>query len=189
MKRHPVSGTYARALRDIAIERGKIDEIAEELESLEQALYGDKSLRVFFESPKIPRPEKKSVLEKTLSGKVSAEVLNLLKILVDRGRQGLLDQICATFAELYDSHMKRMHVTVDCAVPIADQQASQLKELLGSRLDRTITMETRVDDDLLGGMKVRFGDTVIDGSIRTQLNKVREAVASQRLGSDLFNED
>ena len=189
MKRHPVSGTYARALRDIAIERGKIDEIAGELEALDQAFHGDRTLLVFFESPKIPRHEKKSVLEKTLTGKVSEEVLNLLKILIDRSRQSVFDQICATFKDLYDEHKKRMHVTVDCAVPIADEQANRLKELLASRLDREIIMETRVDEDLLGGMKVRFGDTVIDGSIRTQLNKVREAVASQRLGSDLFNED
>ena len=67
MKRHPVSGTYARALRDIAVERGKIDEIAGELVALDQALSGDRALQVFFESPKIPRNEKKSVLEKTLA--------------------------------------------------------------------------------------------------------------------------
>lgn len=191
MKRHPVAGTYARALMEIGAEKGggKADEIFEELDLLEKDVLSDAFFRVFFESPKIPREEKKKVLEKALSGKVCDEVLNLLRILIDRGRQMLLDQIYESYSELYDDFKRRAHVRIDSAVELSTDKRSRLAEVLGKKLDREIIMTERIDTDLLGGMTIRFGDTVIDGSIRTQLNKVRDAISSQRLGSDLIHED
>ena len=191
MKRNPVAGTYARALMEIGAEKGggKADQIFEELDSLEKDVLSDPSFRVFFESPKIPREEKKAVLEKALSGRVCDEVLNLLRVLIDRGRQMLLDQIYESYSELYDDFKRRAHVRIDTAVELSPDKRSRLAEVLGKKLDREIIMTERIDTDLLGGMTIRFGDTVIDGSIRTQLNKVRDTIASQRLGSDLIHED
>ncbi len=129
------------------------------------------------------------MLEKVLSKRVSEEVLNLVRMLVDRGRQSLFDQIYASYEELYDDFKNRMHVRVHSAVELADEKREELIKLLSSKLQREILLSERVDESLLGGMTIRFGDTVVDGSIRTQLNKVREVVASQRLGSDLIHED
>ena len=189
MRRDPISGTYARALMEVGQAKGKVDEFFEELEALQAHVFSQREFRVFFQSPKIPRPDKKAALDKALQGKVSEEVMNLLRILIDRGRQLIFDEIQESFSDLYDAFKRRMHVRVTSAAGIGDAAKNQLVELLSQKLDREIIMTEGVDEDLLGGMTIRFGDTVIDGSVRTQLNRVREAVASPRLGSDLIHEN
>ena len=191
MKRHPAASSYARALLEVAEKKGGdlVDTLFEELLALDLAMNSDAALRVFFESPKIPRSEKKSVLEKVLSGQVSGELLNLLRMLIDRGRQFLFDQIVAIYGELYDDFKSRIHVRVTTAAELSDAKREQLTKLLADKLQREILLSERVNEELLGGMTIRFGDTVVDGSIRTQLNKVREVIASQRLGSDLIHEN
>ncbi len=189
IKRHPVSNTYARALMELAIEHDKVDETFEELEALAENVFSKVEFRVFFESPKIPRAEKKKVLGKCFEGKISPRVLHFLDVLIDRGRQALFDEIRENFTERYHQHKRLTHVRVQSAIALNQETRKRLTDLLAKNLDREIVMKDAVDEELLGGMTIRFGDTFVDGSIRTQLNKVREAIASPHLGSDLFDEN
>ena len=189
IKRHPVSNTYARAIMELATELDRVDEIFEELEWIQTNIYSVRDFRIFFESPKIPRVDKKKALEASLKGRVSSEVLHFLEVLIDRGRQMPFAQIMENVTERYDELKKRIHVRVCSAVGLNEDSRTRLTKLLGERLDREIVMQDSIDADLLGGMTIRFGDTFVDGSIRTQLDKVREAVASPHLGSDLFDEN
>ncbi|MEE8142569.1 MAG: ATP synthase F1 subunit delta [Planctomycetota bacterium] len=189
MKQDPVATVYARALLEIGEERGETASYEEELKVLGKEVLSEGLLKVFFESPKISLQRKKEVLSRGLEGKVSPAVLNLLKILLDRGRQPLLDEIVESYMDLYDQLQGRIHVKIVTSQPVLEESWQRIVNLLKSKHNKEIIAEHRVDEDLLGGVTIQVGDIVADGSIRTQLNRIREALASQRLGSELVNED
>lgn len=186
MRRHPVTGAYAEALLAIAEEQKKSDEFGEELGSLQGIFVQSRDLRILFESPKVPRAEKVALLDRVFGGKVSTPVLNLLKTLVERGRQTLFPEICVVFSEKLDEARGRTHVTITSASALSDELRDRIVAAIGQKTGRTVVSAERVDEDLLGGVKIRIGDTVIDGSIRTRLNKMREALAAPRIGSEIF---
>lgn len=185
-KRHPASNTYARALLEIAQEAEAGDAFADQLSAFAAALGSDRQMRVFFESPKIPCEEKKKVLTTCLTGKVSPPVLNLLQILLDKGRQGLFSEVAEVFGELLDEARGRLQVSIASAKPLSDSARDNLVALLKERTGGEIIASETVDADLLGGMTVRIGDTVIDGSLRTKLKHVGEAMSAPRLGRNLL---
>ncbi|MGE3166846.1 MAG: ATP synthase F1 subunit delta [Planctomycetota bacterium] len=186
MKRHPVTGAYAEALLAIAEERRQGEELGDELISLRDLYRQSQDLRKLFESPKIPRLEKLAALDRIFDGRVSPTVLSLLKILVERGRQLLLQEICDAFIEKLDQVRGRTHVVITSASALTDELRAEIVAAVGKRTGRTIVPQERVDADLLGGVRIRIGDTVIDGSIRTRLNQMREALAAPRIGSEIF---
>lgn len=189
MRRHPVSNSYARAMLEIAQASGQGDAIAEELTALRDGVFSQPELRVFLESPKIPRGEKKATLAKALEGKVSESVSNLVMILIDRGRQFLFSEIVDAYRNLCDEASGRTHVQITSAAPLSEESRESLVALLGKKLGREVVAQERVSPELLGGMTIRIGDMVVDGSVRSRLNEVREQVASRRLGSDLIDEN
>ncbi|MEM7165213.1 MAG: ATP synthase F1 subunit delta [Planctomycetota bacterium] len=189
MRRHPVAGTYANALLDIGVERNEVEAYDEELSGLAELFASSREFRVFFENPKVPQGDKLNVLNKTLKGKVSEPVLNLLMVLVKRGRQELFGQVSAAYTEALDESRGRTKVTITTASPIDPSLKSELVGLVGKKLNREIVSTERVDENLLGGMTIRIGDTVIDGSVRTKLNRVREGVGALRIGSEQFDEN
>ena len=185
-KRHPASGTYARALLEIATAKGEGDAYADQLAEFANALEADRQLRVFFESPKISPSDKKAVLEKSLGSQLSPEVFNLLRLLIDKGRQDLFIEIADTFEELLDEARGRHHVEIISPQPLSEGAKNNLIALLQSRLGGEIVPEESTDPEMLGGMVVRIGDTVVDGSLRTKLKHVREAMTAPRLGRNLI---
>ncbi len=185
-KRHPASSAYATALLEVGQETGESEAFAEQLAAFASSLESNALFRVFFESPKISRTDKKAALERALSGLVSKPILNLLRILIDRGRQECYGEISATFDELFDEVRGRSHVRIVSAKPISAPAKERLVALLHERFGREIIAADSADPALLGGMTVRIGDTVIDGSLRTKLNNVRGAITAPRLGRKLF---
>lgn len=185
-KRHPASNRYARALLEIAQGAGEGDAYADQLASFAEVLGSDRQFRVFFESPKIPRADKKRVLEASLSGKVAAPVLNLFRLLIDRGRQTLFTEIADVFGEILDEARGRRLVSITSAQPISAGARDSLIALLKERMGGEIIASETVDSELLGGMTVRIGDTVIDGSLRTKLKHVGDAMRTPRLGRNLL---
>lgn len=186
MRRHPVAGTYAGALLAIGLERQEAEAYGEELCELARLLAEQRDLRVFFESPKIPLADKLAVLDRALTGKVSGTVLDFWKVLLGRGRQGLLGQIAESYGEALDDARGRTKVHFKTARPLAPALADQLVKAIAARLGREVVPSSSVDESLLGGMTIRIGDTVIDGSLRTRLNRLQELVAAPRIGSELF---
>ncbi|MEM7262228.1 MAG: ATP synthase F1 subunit delta [Planctomycetota bacterium] len=186
MLRHPVATTYARALLEVGQGTNEADTYASELNTLRDEVLSDRDLKIFFESPKVPRDEKDAVLVKALEGKVSGPVLNLLRVLIKRGRQFLFDQIAEAYESLNDELQGRATVWITTASPLQDGSKEKVVALLKQKLGKEIIPEEKVDPDLLGGMTVRIGDTVVDGSVRSRLNEIRDRVAAPRLGSDLI---
>jgi len=188
-QRHPVAQAYARALLEVGSARGEAELYCDQLEALTEAVESEASFKVFLESPKIRRGDKKEALERALQGKVSDPVLNLVRILIDRNRQALIDDIAQAYREQIDEVAGRVNVTITSAVELSAEVTDALKAAIEKKLNKEVVSTELVDAGLLSGLTIQIGDLVVDGSLRTQLRKVRQEVSLTRFGKDLIDEN
>jgi F-type H+-transporting ATPase subunit delta len=168
-----VARSYAEALFEVA-ERHKLhDSFVSSLESLRGALTNVPELRAFLASPKIESAAKKGTLRKALQGRVDPMFLNFLMILVDKRRQRLLESIDEEYRKLLDERLGRMHVQVTLARQPDERMQKELAEQLSRALGREVLPHVDVNKEILGGVIVRFGDRVLDGSLRRRMLSMR----------------
>jgi F-type H+-transporting ATPase subunit delta len=169
---------YAEAAHLIAREDGKEDAWAQGLAAM-SALYGDPEAQAFFQNSATPPEQKRELVEKSLAG-VEPPVLNMALLLLRRGRATLGPQIAEAYQELLDESRGIHHATVTTAVPLSDEDRRaverRLKELTGGE----VVTKTQVDEDILGGLVVRIGDRLIDGSTRSRLQQLKQDLAGAR---------
>ena len=188
-QRHPVAQAYASALLEVGIEKKEADLYRDQLEAISTTVEEDTQIQIFLESPKIRRSDKKAAIEKALSGQVSEPVLNLLRILIDRGRQGLIDDITHAYKDRMDAMAGRVNATITSATSLSSAIREALVGAITKKLNREVVSTERVDPDLLAGLTVQIGDLVVDGSLRTQLEKIRQELSLTRFGKDLIDEN
>jgi F-type H+-transporting ATPase subunit delta len=174
----PVAGriarVYAEALYRAASQRGEVDGFLEELQSLIDDIFpADPQFETFLYSSIIGRDRKGELLEKTFKNKSSELFVNALRVLNDHERLDLLRPIVAEYRQLRDQRAGLVPVIVATPVPLAEDQRLRLERELKESLHKTPRIETRIDPDLLGGMVVWAGGWLYDGSIRTQLEEIR----------------
>ena len=188
-QRHPVAQAYASALLGVGIERKEAELYRDQLEAFSMIVEEDKQIQIFLESPKIRRSDKKAAIEKALSGQVCEPVLNLIRILIDRGRQGLIDDITHAYQGRMDAMAGRVNATITSATRLSSGIREALVGAITKKLNREVVSTERVDPDLLAGLTVQIGDLVVDGSLRTQLGKIRQEMSQTRFGKDLIDEN
>ncbi|MEE8442590.1 MAG: ATP synthase F1 subunit delta [Dehalococcoidia bacterium] len=179
MARGPTAKRYAQAAFEIARETGRIDQWAENLEVAQQVLQ-DPTLKAYLEMPKVAFDGKMQVLRESLSS-LEPLALNLVALLVSRDTIGLLPRIAVEYQRLVDDHMGRQRAEVITAVPLEDQQRERLGQRLLQVLGMEIVLTSRVDSEVLGGLVVRIGDKMIDGSTRGRLMAMRKSRSEVRV--------
>ena len=168
--------TYAEALFEAARERDELEEVLSDLEEFASALHESEELRLFFYGGQIPERQKRRALESLTEG-MRASATNFLKVLVDNGREDILEEVLARYGQLVKEHLGRIEVEVTTAIELSDEELDRLKERLGSVLEgREIILEANVAPDLVGGAVFRFGGRLMDGSIRGRLESLREGM-------------
>ena len=188
-QRHPAALAYASAMLQVSTAQGEASAYGDQLNAVAHAISDDAQLRVFIESPKISRENKKAALHAALSGKVAEPVLNLLKLLIDRGRQFLVEDISDTYGELEDVAAGRVKATITSATEIPAEQRDALVASIKSKTGREVVATEVVDAGLLAGLTIQVGDLVVDGSLRSHLRRVRHEVLQTRFGKDLIDEN
>jgi F-type H+-transporting ATPase subunit delta len=168
-----VARTYASALFDLGARDGRLEEFGGALEDFARILVEVPELRLFLETPRIDRSEKKRVLRQSLEGKVPDSVLNFLLLVVDRRRQRLLGGMNEEYQALLDEHLGRAHVEVTVARPLSDEGLEEVRRELSRILGKEVIPHVRVNSDVLGGIVFRSGDTVYDGSVRRRLEQLK----------------
>ncbi len=181
--------TYARTLLEVAEEKGDLDGVREEAEFFTHFLDTDPRLRVFLESPRIGRDEKLNVLETVLSGRTTGTLYKFVLLVVKNGRAANLEEIFETFLDLHDEKIGLVKAEVTTAVPLSDELQSELRDALENKLDKTVQLKPAVDEEILGGMVVRFSGMVADSSLKTALDRMTSSMLSLKLGSELVHED
>jgi F-type H+-transporting ATPase subunit delta len=127
----------------------------------------------------VPPKEKQALVKKALEG-VEKEVLSLALILLRRGRTSLAPGIADAYQELLDEARGVSHATVTTAVPLTDEELEVVKKKLAEIAGGEVVVETKVDEEILGGVVVRIGDRLIDGSTRNRLLALKQQLAGVR---------
>jgi F-type H+-transporting ATPase subunit delta len=170
---------YADAAFEIALRDGTVETWREELDAAAATSTGSE-LESVLANPAIPLDEREAVAEKVFAS-ISAPVRNLILLLVRRGRIEQLPRVAAEFRRLDDRRNGLTNATATSAAPLAADEVkaitARLEELTGGKIE----LETAVDPSLLGGLVVRFGDRLIDGSVRGRLERLRHQLASGAL--------
>lgn len=166
---NPVARMYAVALYETAHEKQQVGKAVEGLELVNSA-WQDKAFRDFFTSPRVPRDTKISAMDEALGGKVSAEVLNFIKVLILKGREPLFDNIVEMFHVYRDDAENRVHAWVESGTEFNEQELEQVKtELSTAAGGKEIVLHYNHKPELIGGAKIRLGDKLIDNTLRTRL--------------------
>lgn len=179
MRDSTIAKNYAETLLLLADKAGKggREDWGKLIDDIADAIRGNIVLRRFLESPRISEDAKREVLLKAFGDRVPAVFLRFLQILVTKRRQNLIPEIAVEYAGLLDKAEERVHANVTvAATPDAREEAriaAQLTRVLGKRVVPHIS----VNPAILGGIVVRVGDTVMDGSLRRRLNRLRWTIS------------
>lgn len=168
--------TYARALLDAAGKAQASDEILGQLSQvIDEYLAGSPQLAAVFSSPRVEHDEKIRVLERLFGNAIHPLLLQLMKVMVRRGRLGYLASVRDAAVMLHDQALGRVLAEVRTAVPLDDQLRSDVTSRLSSTLGKQVRLRESVDASLLGGMVIRVGDTVYDSSVAGRIEKLGKA--------------
>ena len=172
-----VARVYAEALFEVAREKGKLDQVGEELGEFVDTLDRDRDLQVFFFSPYFSSAEKVEGLKRAVVG-ADPELVNFLELLIEKNRMTEIFRIQREFERLWKEENKRIDVTVTSAVELDPAVVEKIGEEIERQTDHKVELASRVDDGILGGIVLQVGNMVLDASIRSRLEKLRKSVAS-----------
>lgn len=167
---------YARSLFEVAKENGKLEEIREQLAMFAQALRDNADLAVFFFSPYFSTVEKQGGLRRVLDG-ADANFMRFLELLIENHRMPVIHRIERAFERLWEDEHRVLPVEITSAVELDESTVQGVGESIGQRTGRRVALTRRVDPDILGGIVVRVGNSILDASIRNRLEQLRRQVA------------
>ncbi len=171
-----IASVYARSLFEVASEQDKLDEIREQLGEFAGTLAENQEMQIFFFSPYFSTDEKKQGLEKSVEG--ADEVLvNFLELLIEKHRMPVVFRVRAEFDKLWEEENRLLPVVVTSAVELSQDTVKQIGDRIAEQTDRKVDLQSNVDPDILGGIVVRVGNSVLDASIRNRLETFRKQVA------------
>jgi F-type H+-transporting ATPase subunit delta len=172
-----IARVYAEALFDAAKGSGKLDVVHDQLDQFADALSDNREMQLFLFSPYFSSAEKRDGLHKAVEG-AEPEMVNFLELLIDKHRMPVLFRIRRAFDELWAKENKRLEVTVTSAVELDPELVARIGSEIESQTGQTVEVESKVDDDILGGLVLQVGNKVLDASVRNRLEKLRKSVAS-----------
>lgn len=166
---------YAKALFDVAITEATPEQAEKELTAFSDLVAAHADLRLALGSPAVPAPRKRAVVAQLLDRQQpSSPVRKLLLLLAERDRLDLLPDLVSVFHQRVMEHLKVVQAEVTTAAALTPERVAQLQQRLGASIGRTVTLTTKVDPALIGGMVTRIGSTVYDGSVATQLAALQQ---------------
>lgn len=165
---------YAKALFRLAREQDRVEAVASDLSDLLRLAEASVELDRLLRSPVIPDDRRADMLDGLLKGHADPLTLRFVRFLVHRGRADQLPEIADLFEGLAHEHAGILKARVESAAPLTPKQEQAIRERLGRRFGKTILAETSVRPELLGGFRIRIGDTLHDFSLHTQLELLRK---------------
>ena len=170
-RRDTAARRYAEAAFEIGRDDRALDAWERDLERL-RAVLADEEVRALAEHPAVAYADKERVLRR-VAGDVSDEAMNLVLLMIRRGRPGAIDKMVERFGELVRRERGVALAEVRTALPLDDEQREALTQRLHELTDQEIEINEVVDESLIGGITVRIGDQLYDASVRTRLERLR----------------
>ncbi len=175
-----VAERYAAALAEVALERKIADKVKSDLEAFVELFYSSTDLRNALESPAVNREVKQRVVHE-IAAKMGVDVAvqNFIYLIVDHRRTEMLDEIVVAFGQQLNSRLGIEEAEVSSAKELSAAEKKELTSVIERRTGKKIEALFREDKALLGGAVVRVGSTIYDGSVREQLNRLREQLETE----------
>jgi ATP synthase F1 delta subunit len=170
-----IAAVYARSLFEVAKEQDKLDLVREQLGEFADAMNENRELQVFFFSPYFSTAEKKEGLERVVSD-ADPVILNFLKLLIEKHRMPVLFRIRANYEARWEEENKLLPVQITSAVQLDEAIVRQLGDRISQQTDRKVELSAQVNPDILGGIVVQVGNSVLDASVRHRLEQLRRQV-------------
>ena len=170
---------YARALLDVVIKEGDPEKVEQELSAFADLLVQNPNLEKALTNPAVPVTAKRGLvteLAKRLT--LSSPLAKLLLMLADRDRLVIVPDLVTVYRDRLMDYRKVVRADVTTAEPLADAKVALLKQRLAQVTGRQVTMTTKVDPSIIGGLVARVGSTVYDGSVSTQLTRIKNRLRS-----------
>lgn len=171
-----IATVYARSLFEVASERDALDAVREQVGQFADAVDENSDLQVFFFSPYFSTEEKKDALGNLLDGADEA-VTNFLELLVEKHRMPAIFRIRRELDSLWADANQLLPVTITSAVELDSSTVDGIGKAIGEQTGRKVELTTNVDPDVLGGIVLRVGNSILDASIRNRLEQLRRQVA------------
>jgi F-type H+-transporting ATPase subunit delta len=171
---------YARALFDVALKEGDVQQAGTDLAAFAALVAGHDTLPKILANPGIPAPKKRALVEQLLAraGSLSPIVAKLLLLLAERDRLVLLPEIATAYQHRLMDHAKVVRAEIVTAVGLPGDRVAALQQGLATATGRQVQLESRVDPSIIGGAIARVGSTVYDGSVTRQLEKMKETLTA-----------
>ena len=167
-----IARPYADAIFNVARENGALKDWEQRLELMAQ-IAEDDAMQRFLGDPRASQEQKEAVFQNVAGDALGDEGNRMLDVLFENDRISVLPHVLEQYRQLRQEAEGEVHAVVSTAAELSDDQKSALTEKLEKRFGKKVTVEARVDENLLGGMVIRAGDQVIDGSIRGGLDQLR----------------
>jgi F-type H+-transporting ATPase subunit delta len=171
-----IARVYARSLFEVAQEHDLLDVIRDQLRQFADALNENRELATFFFSPFFSSEEKKEALKRTVKG--AEEIFtSFLELLIEEHRMPVIFRIRDRYEVLWDEANRLLPVEVTSAVELDEQTVAAIGERIREQTGQNVELSSHVDSDILGGIVLRVGNSILDASIRNRLDQLRKQVA------------
>jgi F-type H+-transporting ATPase subunit delta len=175
-----VARRYASALFNVSVREGVLDTSERDLNAVMGVWGVNSQIDETMAHPRIPTPVKQKILRQVLEREVSPLILNYLLFLLDKHRMDLLEEIVREFQRLADEQRKVVRAHVTTAVPLSASEAEQLRQKVGQMTGLNAVLVPTVDPRIVGGVILRVGDQLWDGSVRGYLSELRQRLSGSR---------
>ncbi len=182
MRDSTVCRNYAETLLALGERERQVERFSDLIATVAGVLAADPALQGVFMSPRVPKDTKKRLVEQSLRRVAPVSFIRFLQAIVQRGRQYLLSDIAEEYEQLVDRHLDRVHAVVSTARPVDEKLARAIRKRLTEVFAKEVLPHFRTEPALLGGVVVRVGDRVFDGSLRRKLKLLRNRMLHAHLG-------
>ena len=166
---------YAAALLDLTEEQNATDTVVAQAEELAALIDADADLRNALENPALGTDARRGFLQRVFEGRLHDTLYRLIQVMNQNGRASYIGVMARAYIKRVDEHRGVVDVEATVAQELDDASAAALRDQLGAVLGgKTVHLDTRVDPSLIGGVRLRIGDQLIDGSVQTRLRRMRE---------------
>lgn len=176
MLENAIARRYASALFDLALEQGKIDDFEKELETVIKTVESSPELAAVLDNQLMEAYIKKDVVHQIFTGQVSDTTVDFLKVVLDKRREMYLKDIYNYFVAAANESRNLRDAEVVSARELTEADLAQVRAKLEQMTGKTIRLKSRVDQSIIGGLVVRIGDKIIDGSVTKRLELLKETL-------------
>ena len=180
MREATIARNYAETLLELARRAGDLPAWGQAVDDVADAMQSDRTLRLFLESPRVSAAEKNRIIGRAFEGQLPKVFVRYLQALVNHRRQMLLPAIAREFHDLVDQVEGRVHANVVVVAEPSDNERRTISTELSRAYGKEVVPHFAVNPAILGGVVVRVGDTVLDGSVRRRLASLRARMLHQR---------